>query len=391
MASIIEVNGKWRAQVRRKGLPTMTETFGTGAQGKRDAQAWAARVETEINEGRKVGAHGITGKTFADAINQYMNEVDRSHTYMYTLKALLKCELAPVQLKSMTSDMVVKYICGRYADKDGVDGKVVNNTHLSAIRSVLTRAKYGWNWHVPLELFEEPRKRLSVLGKVGKSEERTRRPTERELEQLQGYAWRKWDESKGHKNRTCPMWDIIMFAIHTAMRRAEITRIQWSDLNLEDKTIVIRDRKHPTKKKGNHKVVPLLDEALEIIMRQPRSEDEDRIFPFRPNKLTEDFRDAVRELGIEDLVFHDFRHEGTSRLFEIGYPIEVVQMFTGHEDWAMLKRYTQIKPKNLKRIQPIPAAVVNQDEVTKLAMEQAQKMLQQMLTAAAGGMTLPPV
>jgi site-specific recombinase XerD len=38
------------------------------------------------------------------------------------------------------------------------------------------------------------------------------------------------------------------------------------------------------------------------------------------------------------------RHEGTSRLFEAGFPIEKVAMVTGHKDWRMLRRYTNLKP-----------------------------------------------
>jgi len=54
-----------------------------------------------------------------------------------------------------------------------------------------------------------------------------------------------------------------------------------------------------------------------------------------------------RELKIEDLHFHDLRHEGTSRLFEAGFSIEQVSLVTGHKDWKMLRRYTHLKPEAL--------------------------------------------
>jgi len=40
-------------------------------------------------------------------------------------------------------------------------------------------------------------------------------------------------------------------------------------------------------------------------------------------------------------------HEGISRLFEAGYRIEQVALVSGHKSWAMLKRYTQLKPESL--------------------------------------------
>jgi len=42
-------------------------------------------------------------------------------------------------------------------------------------------------------------------------------------------------------------------------------------------------------------------------------------------------------LKIEDLHFHDLRHEGTSRLFEAGLTIEKVALVTGHKDSRFIK------------------------------------------------------
>jgi site-specific recombinase XerD len=55
-------------------------------------------------------------------------------------------------------------------------------------------------------------------------------------------------------------------------------------------------------------------------------------------------------LKIEDLHFHDLRHEGTSRLFEAGFSIEQVALVTGHKDWKMPRRYTHLKPETLHSI-----------------------------------------
>ena len=62
-------------------------------------------------------------------------------------------------------------------------------------------------------------------------------------------------------------------------------------------------------------------------------------------QLARRFGAPVGSLAIEDLHFHDLRHEATSRLFEAGLPIEKVALVTGHKDWKMLKRYTHLKPE----------------------------------------------
>ena len=51
--------------------------------------------------------------------------------------------------------------------------------------------------------------------------------------------------------------------------------------------------------------------------------------------------------GIENIRFHDLRHEATSCLFEKNLnPLEVVTI-TGHKTLQMLKRYTHLRAKYL--------------------------------------------
>ena len=58
---------------------------------------------------------------------------------------------------------------------------------------------------------------------------------------------------------------------------------------------------------------------------------------------------AIRWAGIEDLRFHDLRHEATTRLFEKGLNIMGVASITGHKDLRMLRRYTHLKAEALAR------------------------------------------
>ncbi|NVK20703.1 MAG: tyrosine-type recombinase/integrase [Methylocystaceae bacterium] len=51
---------------------------------------------------------------------------------------------------------------------------------------------------------------------------------------------------------------------------------------------------------------------------------------------------------MDDLRFHDLRHEGISRLFEKGSSVPEVALVSGHRDFRMLARYTHIKAENIK-------------------------------------------
>jgi integrase len=84
--------------------------------------------------------------------------------------------------------------------------------------------------------------------------------------------------------------------------------------------------------------------------RQPSAwRREGRIFPHAAQSVSTAFQRATEELGIEDLRFHDLRHDGASRLFEAGWTIERVALVTGHKDWNMLRRYTQLRAEDFHR------------------------------------------
>lgn len=189
---------------------------------------------------------------------------------------------------------------------------------------------------------------LTRLGLIGRANERERRPSSDEIEALLDYFDNK-------TNMFIPMCRIIRFAISTAMRQEEICRIEWSDVDFKKRIIVIRDRKDPRRKNGNDQKVPLLNlsgfDAWQLLLEQKvLTGGNGRVFPYHHNSVGAAFRRARKKLGIEDLRFHDLRHEATSRLFEAGLSIEQTALVTGHKDWKVLRRYTHLKPENLHEL-----------------------------------------
>ena len=175
------------------------------------------------------------------------------------------------------------------------------------------------------------------MGLIGGGGKRERRPTQDELERIVEYLG---------QGRGVVYADTVLFAVATAMRRGEICRLLWSDVDAKKKLVLVRDRKDPRKKIGNNQLLPLLPAAWAVLHRQPKGE---RIFPIEAGTFSKYFTEACRALSIPDLHLHDMRHEGTSQLFEDGYPLEQVALVTGHRDWRNLRRYTQLKPEALHR------------------------------------------
>ena len=135
---------------------------------------------------------------------------------------------------------------------------------------------------------------------------------------------------------------ISRFAIASAMRLGEITRIRIEEIDWDARTVLIRERKDPKRKADNDQVVPFLDDALEMAREAAAGRAAGRLWPYRAESVSTAFTRACQALNIEDLRFHDLRHAGVTRLFQAGLPIELVAVVSGHRDWANLKRYTQL-------------------------------------------------
>lgn len=339
-------SGSWRVQVRRKGR-YISETFIK----RDDARRWATETESQIDRGQSPALSKVARlRTFTELIEIHiadMKEVGKApgRSKAATLDMLSK-RLGKKKLPELDRELFVKF--GRERAAEGA-GPVTLSMDLGVIRLVLQHANAVHGLSISTEPVDLARYALKRLGLVGKSDERDRRPTEEEITKLITYF-------ETGAPRLIPMGRIIRFAIATAMRREEIFRVVWDDLNLRTKMLTVRDRKDPRQKKGNDQRIPLLvvsgydGFALIEQQRELRTNQDPRIFPFNHRSAGTAFTRACRELKIENLHFHDLRHEGTSRLFEVGFAIQQVALVTGHKDWKMLRRYTHLKPESLHDI-----------------------------------------
>ena len=353
MASIRrQKSGSWRVQVRRKGR-ALSDSFIR----YEDARNWAIEAERQIDRGETPQSSRLARvKTLGELIDLHVEDMKSvgkapGRSKDATLQ-MLKRELGKLTLADIDRERLVKF--GRARAAAGA-GPVTVSMDIGAIRLVVSHAAAVHGLPVKVEPIDLARIALKRLGLIGKSNERDRRPTEEEIARLVAHF-------EGNERQLIPMGRIIQFAIATAMRQEEICRVTWSDLNARTKMLTIRDRKDPRAKKGNDQRIPLLSvsgyDAFALIEEQRalRANDDERIFPFNHKSISTRFTRTCQELEIEDLHFHDLRHEGTSRLFEAGFAIHQVALVTGHKDWKMLRRYTHLRPEALHDIAASRAA-----------------------------------
>jgi integrase len=142
---------------------------------------------------------------------------------------------------------------------------------------------------------------------------------------------------------------LCRFALATGMRQAEICRLEVEDIDRKARTVVIRDRKDPRNKQGNHQTVPLLPDAWAIVEPLIADRKDGPLLPFRESSVSAAFTRGCKAVKppIVDLHFHDLRHRATAAFFRMGLDIPRVALLTGHKTWAMLRRYTAIKPEDV--------------------------------------------
>lgn len=319
--------------VKRKGLIVHREarTFDR----KQAAAAWLEKREGELATPGALDRLAIDDPPLCDVIDRYITESKKAigRTKAQVLRSIKGHDLANRRCSSITSTEIVTF-ANQLATK--VTPATVSN-YLSHLSAVFAIARPAWGYPLDQTAMKDAFIVAKRLGVTSKSRSRERRPTLDELDLLMLH----FSERQKRRPSSVPMQKVIAFAIFSTRRLEEITRIRRADLDNEGRRILVRDMKNPGEKIGNDVWCDLPPEALQIILSMPSNADE--IFPFTTDAIGMGFTRACQFLDIQDLHFHDLRHDGVSRLFEIGRNIPQVAAVSGHRAWTSLKRYTHLR------------------------------------------------
>lgn len=299
------------------------------------AAAWIKKREGELQQPGALERAKIEDPPLAAAIDRYLAESLKAigRTKAQVLRSIKGYEIAEKPCSQIGSADIVAFAKEL---SNGRQPQTVGN-YLAHLSSVFAIAKPAWGYELDARHMEAAQKVLKRLGAVSKSKQRDRRPTIEEMDKLMNH----FGEVQRRRPTTNPMQRIIAFALFSTRRQEEITRITWADLDEEGSRVLVRDMKNPGEKIGNDVWCELPAEALAIIKAMPRVDP--RIFPFNVDAISAAFTRACALLGIEDLHFHDLRHEGVTRLFEMGRTVPLAASVSGHRGWQSLQRYTHIR------------------------------------------------
>lgn len=304
---------QYQAQVRRKGYPVQTRTF----ESKRDAEAWVATVESEMHRGVFLDRSEAERTTLGEILERYRTEITPEkrgwRAENSRLKQLQRHPLAKRMLASLRSVDFSQY---RDERLKSVGPKTVQ-LELGIFSAVLNTAKREWS--IPVE---NP---IATIRKPKLPKWRERRLEDDEEERLLAAA----KESKSSALAVC-----IILALETGMRRGEIVDLTWQQIDLNNHVIRLDMTKN-----GDSRTVPLSDAAESAIRALPRPLHGGKLTSFHDsNGLGAAFRRACVRAGIEDLHFHDLRHEAASRLAR-KMPVATLAKVFGWRTLQMAMRY----------------------------------------------------
>jgi integrase len=146
--------------------------------------------------------------------------------------------------------------------------------------------------------------------------------------------------------------DMVILAVNTGMRQMELIKLQWNQINLVDKIVILDNQHHITKSK-RVRTIPLNAKAFQVL--QKRDKTMSRVFlfngqPMIQHALSMKFAEYVNLSGINTkLNFHSLRHTFASWLVQAGVSIYEVSKLLGHSDIKTTQIYAHLRGDDLRR------------------------------------------
>jgi integrase len=314
MASIRRRKTGYQVQVRRDNQ-TLCKTF----KSRDDAERWARMEERRIDLG---DAFPTDAPSLGKIIDRYETDVApllrREENCVGLLAVMRREPWMKLAAHRAPAAKLADYRDRRLAEC----APETVRREMGLLQTILRYARREWSIAIA--------EALLLVRKPPAGQHRTRRIEPDEARRLLS----EFD----HRFR-----DFVLLAIETGLRRGELCRIEAKDIDWQNGLLEV-----PQTKNGYARSIPLTPNAL-ALLKGNVTKRTGPMFPWSPRAIQMRWFRAVRRLGLEDLRFHDLRHEAVSRFFEMGLSVPEVALISGHRDPRMLFRYTHLRPEDLAR------------------------------------------
>lgn len=328
MATILRTDHGWQAQVARRvdgKSVRKAKTFKT----KRDAQVWAREFEVGIAAGT------ASSDTMQQVFDRYALERSKG-------KKGERWEV--IRLNRFAADLVRGQALGEYVIGDVTTADLVawRDMRLGQVQPASVSREMNLLKHVFVTATKEwgllQINPMADVKRPKRAKRRTRRVFQDEIDKLSEALDLNASPWVTEKQITGAMF---LFAIETAMRSGEIRDI--ANRHVSGNTVHL-----PETKNDLARDVPLTTRALEILeaVRGNKTEPDQHPFDIDAESRDSVFRAAVKRAKIENLHFHDTRHEAITRLAKRLEILDLARM-TGHKNLNELLTYYEASAAEL--------------------------------------------
>lgn len=316
---------RWTAQIRLARLAPVSQTFSD----PKLAKEWAEQREKELITERERGTvrRDVGKLTIEDLHLEYLKDPDtralRSHKDIKQVVSKFAQEFGQLKVLDLSA-LHIREWRDRLASSHKPAGV---NRKMAVVRSM-------WNWGRAARLIPQDRawpQRIMMKGARG----RTRFLDDAELARLLTAA-----------EGSALMHSLLTVALSTGMRKGEILRMRWEDIDQQKQTVTIHTTK--TDRPRSVYLAPAAIEALKRMRVVKVTALRGQIWlqangvPLNESSLGKRWRRIRKVAKLDDFKFHDIRHSCASWLAQNGASLYQIGAVLGHSSPATTARYAHL-------------------------------------------------
>jgi integrase len=155
---------------------------------------------------------------------------------------------------------------------------------------------------------------------------------------------------------------LIIMALNTGMRRGELLKLKWGDLDFDNHFICIKETKTAKVRKVPmnlmvERTLKGIERKCDHVFQSPKTKK-------RQRHIRTGWHNACDRAGIHDFRFHDLRHTAATWMVAAGIDLVTVKEILGHANIKTTMRYAHPTPENKRKAVNSLAAILGEKVVT---------------------------